>query len=95
MSTEAILTAADKELRERVQDFVSWVPKELLLKMDRDEVLYPKEFLQEAFGYAGLDWKKHVKIDKRYFRPTEVDCLIGGSSKARRKLKWKPPTYKM
>lgn len=49
-----------------------------------------KDFLKEAFGYAGLDWKKHVEIDKRYFRPTEVDCLIGDSSKARRKLKWKP-----
>lgn len=49
-----------------------------------------KEFLHEAFSYAGIDWKKHVKIDKRYFRPTEVDCLIGNSAKARRKLKWKP-----
>lgn len=49
-----------------------------------------KEFLEEAFRYAGLDWRKYVKIDKRYFRPTEVDILIGDSSKARRKLKWKP-----
>ena len=49
-----------------------------------------KEFLQEAFHYAGLDWRKHVKVDKRYFRPTEVDVLIGDSSKARRKLGWKP-----
>jgi len=49
-----------------------------------------KEFLQEAFGYAGLDWKKYVEIDKRYFRPTEVDSLLGDSSKARKKLKWKP-----
>lgn len=49
-----------------------------------------KEFLSEAFGYAGLDWKKYVKIDKRYFRPTEVDHLLGDSSKAKRKLKWKP-----
>lgn len=49
-----------------------------------------KEFLQEAFSYAGLDWKKHVKIDKKYFRPTEVDLLLGDASKARRVLKWKP-----
>jgi GDPmannose 4,6-dehydratase len=49
-----------------------------------------KEFLQEAFDYANMDWKKYVKIDRRYFRPTEVDLLIGDSSKARRKLKWTP-----
>jgi GDPmannose 4,6-dehydratase len=49
-----------------------------------------KEFLQEAFDYAKLDWKKYVVIDKRYFRPTEVDLLLGDSSKARRVLKWKP-----
>ena len=49
-----------------------------------------KEFLREAFGYAGLDWKKYVKIDKKYFRPTEVDILIGDSTKAKKKLKWKP-----
>lgn len=49
-----------------------------------------REFLQESFDYAGLDWKKYVRIDKKYFRPTEVDCLIGNSAKARRTLKWKP-----
>jgi GDPmannose 4,6-dehydratase len=49
-----------------------------------------KEFLQEAFEYAKLDWKKYVVIDKRYLRPTEVDFLLGDSSKARRVLKWKP-----
>lgn len=49
-----------------------------------------KEFLEEAFSYAELDWKKYVAIDKRYFRPTEVDLLLGDSSKARRILKWKP-----
>jgi len=49
-----------------------------------------REFLEEAFGYVQLDWKKYVEIDKRYFRPTEVDCLIGDSSKARKKLGWKP-----
>ena len=49
-----------------------------------------KEFLECAFGYVKLDWKKYVKIDKRYFRPTEVDYLLGDSSKAQKALKWKP-----
>lgn len=49
-----------------------------------------REFVEEAFGLAGLDWKKHVRIDPRYFRPTEVELLKGDSSKARRKLGWKP-----
>ncbi|MCR4337907.1 MAG: GDP-mannose 4,6-dehydratase, partial [Candidatus Omnitrophica bacterium] len=49
-----------------------------------------KEFLREAFGYAGLDWKKYVEIDKRYLRPTEVDLLLGDNSKAKKKLNWKP-----
>jgi len=49
-----------------------------------------REFLDEAFVYAGLDWEKHVEIDPRYFRPTEVDVLIGDSSKAQKKLGWKP-----
>jgi GDPmannose 4,6-dehydratase len=49
-----------------------------------------REFLREAFDYAKLDWKKYVVIDKRYLRPTEVDLLLGDSSKARRVLKWRP-----
>lgn len=49
-----------------------------------------REFLNEAFNYAGLDWKKYVEIDPRYFRPTEVDILIGDSRKAQKKLGWKP-----
>ena len=49
-----------------------------------------REFLQESFDYLKLDWKKYVAIDKRYLRPTEVDLLLGDSSKARRVLKWKP-----
>lgn len=49
-----------------------------------------KEFLEEAFGYAGLDWQKYVKIDKRYLRPTEVDLLLGDSRKAHKNLNWKP-----
>ena len=49
-----------------------------------------KGFLEETFGYAGLDWRKYVAIDESYFRPTEVDYLLGDSTKARKKLKWKP-----
>jgi len=49
-----------------------------------------KDFLVEAFTYAGLDWKEHVKIDKKYFRPTEVENLIADSSKARKRLGWEP-----
>ena len=49
-----------------------------------------RDFLEEAFSYQKMDWKKFVVIDKRYFRPTEVELLIGNNSKARRQLKWKP-----
>jgi GDPmannose 4,6-dehydratase len=49
-----------------------------------------REFLDEAFGYLDLDWKKYVEIDPRYFRPAEVDLLIGDTSKARKKLGWEP-----
>ncbi len=49
-----------------------------------------KEFLEEAFTLSGLNWKRHVRIDPRYFRPTEVDNLCGDARKAARKLKWEP-----
>jgi GDPmannose 4,6-dehydratase len=49
-----------------------------------------REFLDEAFSYAGLAWQDFVVIDPRYFRPTEVDLLVGDASKARRILGWKP-----
>jgi GDPmannose 4,6-dehydratase len=49
-----------------------------------------KEFLEEAFSYAGLDWKEYVEIDSRYFRPTEVELLLADSSKARKELGWSP-----
>jgi GDPmannose 4,6-dehydratase len=51
-----------------------------------------KEFLEVAFGHAALDWRKHVEIDKKYFRPAEVDLLIGDYSKARKRLGWEPRT---
>ncbi len=49
-----------------------------------------QEFLEAAFTYAGLDWREYVKIDPRYFRPAEVDLLIGDYSKAKEKLGWEP-----
>ncbi len=49
-----------------------------------------KEFLDEAFAYAGLDWQQFVKMDQRYLRPTEVDVLQGDAVKARTQLGWKP-----
>lgn len=49
-----------------------------------------KEFLKAAFSYADLDWEKYVEIDQRYFRPTEVDLLLGDNSKAKKKLGWEP-----
>jgi len=51
-----------------------------------------RELLQEAFSYAGLDWRKHLAIDDRYYRPAEVDLLIGDPSKAKRKLGWEAKT---
>lgn len=49
-----------------------------------------REFLDEAFGYVNLNWEDYVEIDPRYFRPAEVDLLIGDATKAREKLNWKP-----
>ena len=49
-----------------------------------------REFLDESFGYLDLDWKEHVEIDPRYFRPAEVDLLLGDPAKARTQLGWEP-----
>lgn len=49
-----------------------------------------KDFLQFSFEHAGLDWQKYVKFDERYLRPTEVDALVGDSSRAREQLGWIP-----
>lgn len=51
-----------------------------------------KEFLEESFSHVGLDWKDYVEIDSKYFRPAEVDLLIGDYSKAKEKLGWEPKT---
>lgn len=48
------------------------------------------DFLEEAFSYIGLDWKEYVRVDPKYFRPTEVDYLLSDSSKAKSALGWSP-----
>ena len=50
------------------------------------------EFLGEAFSYVGLDWHELVEIDPKYFRPAEVDLLVGDASKAKSKLGWEAKT---
>jgi GDPmannose 4,6-dehydratase len=49
-----------------------------------------REFLDVAFSHAGLDWREYVEISPRYFRPAEVDLLMGDASKAKRLLGWQP-----
>ena len=49
-----------------------------------------REFLDEAFRYAGIEWQEYVQIDERYFRPAEVDVLLGDATKARERLGWEP-----
>jgi GDPmannose 4,6-dehydratase len=51
-----------------------------------------RECLEVAFGRVGLDWQKYVEIDPRYYRPAEVELLIGDASKAKRKMGWEPKT---
>ena len=51
-----------------------------------------KDFLQEAFNVVGLDWNEFVESSQKYFRPNEVDFLLGDSTKAKKELGWKPET---
>jgi len=51
-----------------------------------------REFCEVAFGHLGLDYEEHVVIDERFFRPAEVDLLVGDPSKARTDLGWEPTT---
>jgi GDPmannose 4,6-dehydratase len=72
----------------------------LMLQQDRpddyviatNETHSIREFLDVAFGHVGLDWNKYVEIDPAYYRPAEVDLLIGDYSKAKRALGWEPKT---
>ena len=49
-----------------------------------------KQFIEEAFLYSGLDWRAYIKIDPKYFRPTEVEALRADSTNARKSLGWEP-----
>lgn len=51
-----------------------------------------KEFVDAAFSAVGLDWQKYVEIDPKYYRPSEVDLLVGDAGKAKRVLGWEPAT---
>jgi GDPmannose 4,6-dehydratase len=51
-----------------------------------------REFLEEAFSHVGLDWREFVKVDPKYYRPAEVDLLVGDASKAKKKLGWEAET---
>lgn len=51
-----------------------------------------EEFLEESFTHVGLDWRKYVEIDPKYYRPAEVDLLIGDATKAKEELGWQPQT---
>jgi GDPmannose 4,6-dehydratase len=66
--------------QERPDDFV----------LGTGEVHSVKEFVQEAFGYVGLDWQQFVEVETRYMRPTEVDYLAADCTKAKKVLSWAP-----
>lgn len=80
------------------KDYVEAMWKMLQLKKPEDFVIGTgethsvEEFVRLAFNFADLDYKKHLKINKTFFRPSEVDLLISDYSKAKKKLKWKPKT---
>jgi GDPmannose 4,6-dehydratase len=80
-------------------DYVAAMWKMLLCDLPDDFVIGTgeahtvREFLDEAFGYVNLDWHAYVKIDPRYFRPTEVDYLQANFSKASKALDWEPRVF--
>jgi GDPmannose 4,6-dehydratase len=49
-----------------------------------------REFVELAFSYVGLDYREYIKVDPAYYRPAEVDLLLGDTTKARTKLGWNP-----
>ncbi len=57
-----------------------------------NELWSVRDFCEKTFSRLGLDWQEHVEIDPRYFRPAEVDLLLGDATKARTVLGWQPRT---
>ena len=57
-----------------------------------NELYSVREFCEQTFSRLGLDYQDFVEIDSRYYRPAEVDLLLGDSTKARNRLGWKPQT---
>jgi GDPmannose 4,6-dehydratase len=55
-----------------------------------DETHSVREFCEKVFGRLDMDYRDFVEIDSRYFRPAEVDLLLGSSQKARKKMGWQP-----
>ena len=65
-------------------------PDDFVLATGETQTL--RKFLDFTFEYLDLDWNKYVEIDPRYFRPTEVDLLLGDPSKAKEELGWEAKT---
>ena len=57
-----------------------------------NELYSVRDFCQKTFGQLGLDYEKYVEIDPRFYRPAEVELLLGDSTKAHKQLGWKPQT---
>ena len=80
------------------KDYVAAMWKMLQMEKPDDYVIATgeshtvREFCEAAFAHAGLDWRDHVVVDSAYFRPTEVDLLLGDASKAKRELGWEATT---
>ena len=63
-------------------------PDDYVIATGKDRTI--REFCEAAFTHVGLDWQEFVKVDKKFFRPAEVNILLGYSTKAQNKLGWKP-----
>jgi len=63
-------------------------PDDYVIATGKDRTI--REFCEAAFTHVGLDWQEFVKVDKKFFRPAEVNILLGDSTKAQKKLGWKP-----
>ena len=93
-----------KEIQEAQVDAVSEPveaerPRQEIIEPEPDDYVVAtgethsvKELLELAFGHIGLEWKKHVEIDPKFYRPAEVDQLVGDATKAHKKLGWMPKT---